>query len=114
MWASLTNAHDKSLFSPIGDGKSFTFLDGLRAGLRTEQERSDKAATRIVDVLAEVVSLNNPSPPNHPPPPRQDMVHLHCRSRGIPPNKAAEYAVTFECPYRGCMSGNFFNSPGVQ
>ena len=69
MWASLTNAHDKSLFSPIGDGKSFTFLDGLRAGLRTEQERSDKAATRIVDVLAEVVSLNNPSPPNHPPPP---------------------------------------------
>ena len=69
MWASLTNAHDKSLFSPIGDGKSFTFLDGLRAGLRTEQERSDKAATRIVDVLAEVASLNNPSPPNHPPPP---------------------------------------------
>ena len=69
MCVSLTNAYDKSLFSPIGDGKSFTSLDGLRVGLRTEQERSDKGGTRILDVLAEVASLNNPSPRLHSPPP---------------------------------------------
>ena len=61
MCASLTNAYDKSLFSPIGDGKSFTSLDGLRV-------RSDKGGTRILDVLAEVASLNNPSPRHHSPP----------------------------------------------
>ena len=31
MCVSLTNAYDKSIFSPIGDGKSFTSLDGLRS-----------------------------------------------------------------------------------
>ena len=35
MCASLTNADDKSIFSPIGDGKSFTPLDGLRSHINT-------------------------------------------------------------------------------
>ena len=31
----LTIAYDKSIFSPIGDGKSFTSLDGLRSHINT-------------------------------------------------------------------------------
>ena len=35
MCVYLTNAYDKSIFSPIGDGKSFTSLDGLRSHINT-------------------------------------------------------------------------------
>ena len=54
-----------------------------------------QTTTRILHVLAEVTSWNNP--------PRQDMVHLDCRSRWILPNKAGEYSATFGCPYSRCQ-----------
>ena len=35
LYVYLTNAYDKSIFSAIGDGKSFTSLDGLRSHINT-------------------------------------------------------------------------------
>ena len=55
-----------------------------------------QTTTRTLDVLVEIYSSWNNLP-------RQDMVHLDCRSRWIPPNEEGEYPVTFECPYRGCL-----------
>ena len=39
----------------------------------------------------------------HGVPPWQDLVHLDCFSRWIPPNEEGEYPETFECPYMGCL-----------
>ena len=54
-----------------------------------------QTTTWTLEILVEISSWNNL--------PRQDMVHLNCRSRWIPPNEEGEYPVTFECPYRECL-----------
>ena len=54
-----------------------------------------QTTTRTLDVLKEISSWNNL--------PGQDLVHLGCRSRWIPPNEEGEYPVTFQCPYRRCL-----------
>ena len=54
-----------------------------------------QTTTWTLEILVEISSWNNP--------PRQDMVHLNCRSRWIPPNEEGVYPVTFECPYRECL-----------
>ena len=54
-----------------------------------------QTTTRTLDVIGEISAWNNL--------PRQDLVHLDCRSRWIPPNEGGQYPVRFECPYRGCL-----------
>ena len=54
-----------------------------------------QTTTRTLDVGREISSWSTP--------PQQDLVHLDCRSRWIPPNEEGEYPETFECPYRECL-----------
>ena len=54
-----------------------------------------QTTTRTLDVGREISSWSTPPP--------QDLVHLDCRSRWIPPNEEGEYPETFECPYRECL-----------
>ena len=54
-----------------------------------------QTTTRVLNVLAEVSSWNNL--------PNEDLVHLDCRSRWIPPDEEGVYPMRFQCPFRGCQ-----------
>ena len=63
-----------------------------------------QTTTRTLDILVEISSWNNL--------PRQDMVHLDCRSRWIPPNEEGEYPVTYNWISTGNLIGKTRFSDG--